>query len=94
MKIAFELNCVIGRELDREFNSIISFIKILKRAGHVIILWSESELDEIQIFVKENKLTGYIDIVASKSSIREENIPDIAFDCEEDVISRLVTINI
>lgn len=94
MKIAFELNCIIKRELEIEISIIIGFIKVLKCAGHSIILWSECEPSITAIFIKEHKLTGYIDIIASKLSLNEECIPDIAFDCDEGEISRIVTISI
>lgn len=94
MKIAFDMTTISQREYPEDTKTIIHFMKILKRAGHFIILWDSSQQDDINAFIYKYKISGYADLVVSKLSIKPQDLPDIAFDMNEKEISHIITIKI
>ncbi len=80
MKIAFDINGTLKKTDESETQTMISFLKLLKKAGHFIIIWSGDDLDEIKRFIAEYHLESFIDSAISKLSASQDNLPDIAFD--------------
>lgn len=95
MRIAFDINGTLRRIDTEETNAVINFLKILKKAGHFIIVWSGDDIDDINKFIDEYKLTDYIDIACNKLDIDLKDMPDVAFDDSEFAyLAKKVTIKI
>lgn len=80
MKIAFDINGTLRRINQSETNTMIEFLKILKKAGNYIIVWSGDDAYEINKFVSDYGLNEYVDLAVSKLHIKPSDLPDIAFD--------------
>lgn len=80
MKIAFDINGTLLRSNPDETKTMVNLLKILKNAGHFIIVWSGEDIEEIIKTVKELKIDGYIDHVMSKLNFDKEFTPEISFD--------------
>ncbi len=80
MKIAFDIKGTLLRSNESETQTMIDFLKILKKAGHYIIVWSSDDMYMINDFIKKAKLDEFVDLACSKLDIKPEDLPDVAFD--------------
>lgn len=80
MKIAFDITGTLLRLDATETESMINLLKILKKAGHYIIVWSGSEINEINEFIESKNLSEYVDLAVCKTDVKPKDFPDIAFD--------------
>lgn len=80
MTIAFEINCLENRDTIEDAKILLEFLKILKRAGHYIIVWARNKDCDIELFVKKSRLSGYIDEVTTKNRLKARKI-DLIFAC-------------
>ncbi len=95
MKIAFDINGTLKRIDAEETKTMINFLKILKKAGHFIIVWSGDEVSKISEFISKNELGEYVDQACNKLDIDPKNMPDIAFDDSEFAyLAKKVTIKV
>jgi phosphoglycolate phosphatase-like HAD superfamily hydrolase len=83
MKIAFDINGTLKRVNEEETKAMVTLLKILKNAGHFIIVWSGDGISEINKFITEYELSDYVDIACNKLDSDPKNMPDIAFDDSE-----------
>lgn len=94
MKIAFDIIGTLKRSSSEETKTMIDFLKILKKAGHFIIVWSGDDRTEIVKFVKENDLTEFVDLMVDKLKIEAKDLPDIAIDDNELIFAKKVVIKV
>lgn len=94
MKIAFDITGTLKRSTSEETKTMIDFLKILKKAGHFIIVWSGDDRTEIVKFVKENDLCEFVDLMVDKLKIEAEDLPDIAIDDNELIFAKKVVIKV
>lgn len=95
MKIAFDINGTLRRAESEETKVMIGFLKILKKAGHFIIVWSGDDVADINKFIGEYKLEEFVDIACNKLDSDPENMPDVAFDDSEFAyLAKKVTIKV
>lgn len=94
MRIAFDITGTLKRVSKEETETMINFLKILKKAGHFIIIWSGDEKNEIVRFVKENNLTEFVDLMVDKLKIKAEDLPDVAIDDNELIFAKKVVIKV
>lgn len=95
MKIAFDITGTLLRTSEEETKAMIVFLKILKNAGHTIIVWSGDDLDTVNRFIEKYVLKDFVDFTTSKLSVKPENFPDIAFDDSEfGYLGKLATIKV
>lgn len=80
MKIAFDITGRLLRVDAQETESMINLLKILKKAGHFIIVWSGSDIEEINEFIESKNIKEHVDLAVCKSDVKPENFPDVAFD--------------
>ena len=92
MKIAFDVHGTILRDTKNETQAIVELIKILKKAGHYIIVWSSDDVQDTRIVVEELHIKKFVDSVISKMDIKEW--PDIAFDDNQFPFSKMATIKV
>jgi len=92
MKIAFDINGTLRKAGAEETKVMIGFLKILKKAGHFIIVWSS---DDINKFISEFELGEFVDIACNKLDSDPKNMPDVAFDDSEFAyLAKKVTIKV
>ncbi len=94
MKIAFDITGTLMRSSKEETETMINFLKILKKAGHKIIVWSGDEQNEIEKFVRKYSLTDFVDLMVDKLHIKPEDLPDISIDDNEYVFAKKVVIKV
>ncbi len=95
MKIAFDINGTLKRTEQVETQAMLNLLKILKKAGHFIIVWSGDDIEEIKKFISSNQLEPYVDSAICKLNIKSENLPDIAFDDSDFAyLAKLATIKV
>lgn len=92
MKIAFDVHGTLIRPTEEETLAVVEFLKILKRAGHYIIVWSGDDIEQIEPVIKELKIQNFVDLITTKINFKE--LPDIAFDDNEFAFSNKVTIKV
>lgn len=95
MRIAFDITGTLSRSDSIESDAMITFLKILKKAGHYIIVWSDDDIERINQFIEAKTLTEFVDLTVSKLSVKPEDFPDIAFDDSEfGYLGKLATIKV
>lgn len=95
MRIAFDISGTLLRANEEETKSMIMFLKILKNAGHTIVVWSGDDVDTVNKFIEQYALKDFVDIATSKLSVKPEDFPDIAFDDSEfGYLGKLATIKV
>lgn len=95
MKIAFDINGTLKKVSPEDTQSMLGFLKILKKAGHYIIIWSGDDIHEINQFISNYQLGPYVDLAVSKLNFKQENLPDIAFDDSDFAyLAKLATIKV
>lgn len=80
MKIAFDINGTLKRVDAEETKAMVTLLKILKKAGHFIIVWSGDDISEINKFISDYELSKYVDIACNKLDSDPKDMPDVAFD--------------
>lgn len=80
MKIAFDVNGTLLRNNEDETKTMVGFLKILKKAGHFIIIWSGDDVEEIIKVIRKLEIEDYVDKVMSKLNFDKDFIPDISID--------------
>jgi FMN phosphatase YigB (HAD superfamily) len=85
LTIAFDLQgTLINTETNEDQLAMIYLIKRLKKAGHIIMVWTGGYEKDIEKALEELNLTEYVDHVCTK---RKPTVrPDIAFDDSEKAI--------
>lgn len=95
MRIAFDINGTLRRMNQAESQTMVEFLKILKKAGHFIIVWSGDDTAEVNKYVSDKDLKEYVDLSISKLNIKTEDLPDIAFDdADYGYLGRIATIKV
>lgn len=94
MKIAFDVNGTLLRASREETEVMVGFLKILKNAGHFIIVWSSEEVEKTELILEELKINEYVDKVIDKLHIDTNFLPDIAFDDNPIAFSIKATIKV
>ncbi len=95
MKIAFDINGTLKRFDPEETKAMVTLLKILKKAGHFIIVWSGDDVSEINKFIDDYELSQYVDIACNKLDSDPKDMPDVAFDDSEFAyLARKVTIKV
>lgn len=95
MKIAFDINGTLRRVDTEETKAMVTLLKILKKAGHFIIVWSGDDISEINKFINHYELSEYVDIACNKLDSNPKDMPDVAFDDSEFAyLAKKVTIKV
>jgi hydroxymethylpyrimidine pyrophosphatase-like HAD family hydrolase len=90
MKIAFDVNNTL---IKHEYsNTIVEMLKLFKRAGHYIIVWSTLGKSYVDQTIEELGIEQFVDETAGKNEYSDE-LPDIAID-DKSIESKKATINI
>ncbi len=92
MKIAFDVQGTLIRSNKEETTTMVEFLKILKKAGHYIIVWSGDEVERTELLIKNLGIQEFVDLITSK--LNPKDISDIAFDDNEFAFSRKCTIKV
>lgn len=92
-RIAFNLDDVLRRDNSEERAVMIGFLKILKKSGHFIIVWSGNEKLNMKKIVEENNLTDFVDLALNKHDLQQNYAPDVVFE-ENELISIEKQVNI
>lgn len=92
MRIAFDLQGVLISDDIEKSQSMIGLLKILKNAGHFIIVWSGEDTSKIRKQIRKIGIEDYVNLVVRKMNIDKDMLPDIAFDDNELNIARFATI--
>lgn len=94
MKIAFDIQGVLISNDNVRSETMINLLKMLKEAGHFIIVWSGDDIGLMKKQMNEIGIMDYIDFLVNKMNIDKDMLPDIAFDDNELVLARYATIKI
>lgn len=90
-----ETNRTLKRVDAEETKAMVTLLKILKKAGHFIIVWSGDDISEINKFISDYELSVYVDIACNKLDSDPKDMPDVAFDDSEFAyLARKVTIKV
>ncbi len=91
--IAFNFESIAIENSDR--NIIIAFLKLLRRKGHTIIIWSNLSEENIRGKIESIALNDYIDFIIRKDNAISEGLyPDIIFDANDISLPDSVTVTI
>ncbi len=80
MNMAFDIHGTLLRSNEKETEVMAGLLKILKNAGHTIIVWSGEDLDEIIKIVRDLEIEEYVDKVMTKINFDRNYMTEIAFD--------------
>ncbi len=92
MKIAFDVQGTLIRSNKDESIVMVEFLKILKKAGHYIIVWSGDDVERTKSIIKQLGIEEFVDFVTSKLNTKDYS--DVAFDDNEFAFSRKATIKV
>lgn len=81
--IAFDVHGTLYDHMGKPRTQVIEFLKVLKKAGHTIIVWSTETRAEVWMVITDLDLEEYVDMHGSKLDVGKSwlpDMPDIAFD--------------